>query len=1383
MIRQQRYPDGNVFAAGDLVRLVLEPGTHTGEAFVRTNLDFAGEIRREIVAFTEQGLAPAGSAWHDVPMHRLPDGRFEIRLPLLDTGFFEAKCFLRHPDGSIGWSDGGNFCFKVESAENAAGNTIYCAFVRQFGGAACWTPAEQQEMEQQAAALDAAGCTVIPPGGTFRQVIARLDHIFDRLGCRILQLLPIHPVPTVYARMGRFGSPFAATDYFAVDPALAEFDPGATPLAQFIELVDAVHARQGRIFLDIPVNHTGWGSRTQAEHPEYFVRDEQGNFVSPGAWGVVWADLCKLDYRNPEVPQMMAGVFLYWCRHGVDGFRCDAGYMLPAAAWTYITAKVREEYPDTVFLLEGLGGRMEVQEDLLLRHGLDWAYSELFQNYQLDQVAGCRDYVTRCGRNCGTLVNFAETHDNTRLAAVSPGYAAMRCVLCALLAENGGFGFANGVELLATERIDVHGAAPLDWQHHPDLVHLLRRLNALLAGHPAFFRGSRTEWIGQGHHCAVLLRRPLRGEPVLVLVNLDDKQPHTARWDSRSFTGQWDLLTDQQAVHEPGRFNLAPGGYACLSERPFALPEPVGEPARVLQQRLTHMAWKLRRWFNSDDTPDPAALAQDPWEFCHRLSGQAIPPVTRYRLGRDEHRLVPVPAGDLLLLEGSMPFRAELIIRGKTVRAERSLQGGKHHFTLFLPPREALTAPEVFDLRITEFPAAGKPARRQARILELPEAEDASWPLSFTHADAVSRYAFAANDRGGMALIPAAWGTLGSKYDALLAANGHAGCPVDRRVLFTRCRGWLTADGFSCAIDERSLVRFSGGMDNRAEWEFALSLGQGRTLNLVVAMQFAFNGDAVRFRFTRADRDDRATGVRIILRPDLEDRINHGLTKAYTGPERHFPTAITARPDGFRFAPAPERYLDLRLRGGRFVSQPEWQYMVDLPLEKRYGQDHCTDLFSPGYLEYRLDSGGSCELTASAMCDPERLQWPPDTSLPDAIAPLAGAEAGLRHFVVRRDDWQTIIAGYPWFLDWGRDTLIALRGLIAAGRREDAEAILRTFATFEECGTIPNVIHGKDVSNRDTSDAPLWLFVAADDYIRRFQAPELLDMGCGGRSFREVLSSIVRWYRQGTPNGIRVDDASGLVFSPSHFTWMDTNYPAGTPRMGYPIEIQALWIAALAMLERHTGDRNAAEWRQQAQHALLARFYLTGSDRFSDCLHCHGYHPAADAVPDDHIRSNQLLAVTLGAITDRQKAATVVRSAEQLLVPGAIRSLADRPVQYELPVTRNGVLLNDPRHPYRGRYEGPEDTSRKVAYHNGTAWLWPYPSFCEALYLLGGEPARARAASLLHAASYMAGSGVPGFLSEIADGDAPHREQGCPAQAWSMSEFYRVARMLDCQQP
>ena len=193
-----------------------------------------------------------------------------------------------------------------------------------------------------------------------------------------------------------------------------------------------------------------------------------------------------------------------------------------------------------------------------------------------------------------------------------------------------------------------------------------------------------------------------------------------------------------------------------------------------------------------------------------------------------------------------------------------------------------------------------------------------------------------------------------------------------------------------------------------------------------------------------------------------------------------------------------------------------------------------------------------------------------------------------RSFVVQRGSGKTVIAGYPWFLDWGRDTFICARGLLAAGMAEEVKQLLVTFARFEKDGTLPNTIFGEDASNRDTSDAPLWFGLVCEELAQTDRASSATAPGgalaplygtvvdSSGRTLLEVLQSIATNYIKGTPNGIRMDPGSALIWSPSHFTWMDTNYPAGTPREGYPVEIQALWICLLRQLERSRRSNRTA---------------------------------------------------------------------------------------------------------------------------------------------------------------------------------------------------------------
>ena len=1380
-----------------------------GSAWLRTNIGYGRIGRQEIIREIDSGETPLGRDWFDIPMVRTDDFNFEVTLPLCEVGHFEAKCFFAE-EGRMQplWPAGGNVVINIEPADACCANIIYNAFIRQFGPNK--KGAFQSAMpSENINALDSAGYTVIPPSGTFRDLIRELDFIIGELGCRIIQLLPIHPTPTTYGRMGRFGSPYAALSFTAVDPALAEFDSSATPLEQFVELVDAVHARNARLIIDIAINHTGWAAGLHESHSRWLLRNSRGEIEVPGAWGVRWEDLTRLDYTQLDLWQYMADVFLTWCRRGVDGFRCDAGYMIPIRAWTYIIAKVREQFPDTIFHLEGLGGKISVMRQLLNRANFNWAYSELFQNYDRRQIQAYFEGIREISKGEGVLVHFAETHDNPRLAAHSHIYARMRTTLCALFSEFGAFGFANGVEWFATDKINVHESPSLNWGAEPNQVDAIRRLGKLLRVHPAFGPQCRNTLIqaGEGNFLVMLREHLPSGARLLITVNLDDQQSTTAVWsaDAAGMAGSsfLDILSEKaiEADRSEGLLSieLAPGQVYCLTgkasdletirDTPSLLQQP---PDKVLWQCLRAKAIEIYRFFHGNGDignfdPDQAAgkLRDDPVEYCRRINPHNRQSrVVFWRWPRDIHREVMIPPEHFLLVTAEDKFHARIIDIEKTLGREESLPDSEGtHFALFAP-FEIPESHRSLQLELAQF-AEHRCQHETGHLLLLTKAENIVIRRRFNRLECKdpSLLFLGTNRRGAMLRAAVSWGKLNSRYDGLLAPNNNPDYPEDRLMVLARCRAWLVYQGYSQKIGDDCLSGFCYGMNSSARWDFNVPSGLGESVALTVRVSMVRDCNTVQLAFIRPPSDGTRGGladhkpIQLILRPDIEYRNFHHTTKAYQGLENRWPDAVTVKKSGFIFSPEASCSLSLSVTVGEFVAEPEWHYMVHRPMEADRGLDPDSDLFSPGYFSLFLEGGRQATLFAETNGERPSTAVSEADHTADTEAPEQALRKALDHYVVRRQPLKSVIAGYPWFLDWGRDALIFTRGLIACRRLDEAGDIIEQFGRFEKEGTIPNMIQGKDATNRDTSDAPLWFIVACRDMVDTGQRPQFLERSRQQRSLRHILLSIGHGLTAGTLNGIRMDPESALLYSPAHFSWMDTDHPAGTPREGYPVEIQALWYAALRFLGQIDTAGEGDYWQRLADRvrsSIMNLYFLKSEGYFSDCLHAGSGIPAVKAEPDDALRPNQLLALTLEAVTDRTVTAAVLSACEELLVPGAIRSLADRPVKRPLEIIHRGRRLNDPYYPYFGHYSGDEDTLRKPAYHNGTAWTWLFPSYCEALAMVYGENGRAAARDLLGSGMRHLESECLGHVPEILDGNYPHTPRGCDAQAWGVSELLRV---------
>ncbi len=1437
MIKFKQFPEPGrhlLRYSGDTleIRIYGELGLTDGQAFISTNIGNATIRRNEIIEETEERITAAGGDWIDIPMERVDDYTFAIRFALTEPGHFECKCSFVPQDGTEPvWAEGDNLHINVKPAAYCARNSVYCAFVRQFGQNKNRKKSELPEgiTREELIKFDDNGYALIPESGTFRDLIGELDHIVNTLQCRIIHLLPVNPVPTVYGRMGRYGSPYASLDFTGIDPALAEFDKKATPLDQFIELADAVHQRDAKLFLDIAINHTGWAAKLHEQHPDWLVHEPDGTIHSPGAWGVVWGDLTELDHSKRDLWEYLADMFLTWCIRGVDGFRCDAGYMIPCEAWTYIIARVRKEYPETIFLLEGLGGDAAVTRQLLDMANMDWAYSELFQNYSREQIEGYLQYAWRESSSNGVMIHYAETHDNNRLASVSTTYASMRTALAALSSVSGAFGFANGVEWFAEEKIDVHESSALNWGSEINQIPLIRRLNLLSGTHPAFQAGAMLSVIPSNCNHAVVFSRidANNMHPVTVSVNLDIHHSANIEW-SNSYTPEMaaqeyavDLISGkrQTLIHTPDgkvRIILPAGKFVCLSvdKRWLDLLNKSEKNTTLAIDHLTRQAAKamvLRLIVNHNRTAvvprddfDPEEwadmLLRSPEDFFRSFAdGYSCRGVVVWHWPEDCRREVMIPPGHAILAVA--PYRFRCLIKdekGVVIARAIALKDNSGRYFALIPPPESVKKHRYLSFLIRVYkPDCPSACFSTSGLFQLPpDIEEADVDFNRNEIYNRNRVFLQSNGCGAIIHQQMEMEKLSSRYDAILLANLNKNYPEDRYISWRRMRIWIVWHARRQELKHEQLHSFHVAEDGGGVWDYLVPIGNGLFVRLCIKMRIIPGKNAVAVTLLRYSAEGMSkrladnAAIQIIIRPDIEDRNFHCCTKAAAGPEQNWPGKIVEKTRGFEFHAAPDRILSIRASHGTFKRKDAWIYMMWMENEANRGLDPHSDLYSPGSFKFQLGGNDCVNILGEVLgsSQEERCPFPKERiELEKPMNPAIEHAAlySLGQFVVKRDDLKTVIAGYPWFLDWGRDTLIAVRGLIAAGcYRDDVRKILLQFAKFEKDGTIPNMISGANADNRDTTDAPLWLFTATADFCRTEGNYSFLDTVVRKKeTFRDVLGQLARNLIKGTPNGILCDKDSMLLFSPPHFTWMDTNYPAGTPREGYPIEIQALWFATLSFLsEISQTAEEAAYWKdiaEKVQTSIQKFFTLPNCKYLSDCLHCKSGTPAAKAIADDHLRPNQLLAITLGAVTDQKVCAGILDECASLLVPGAIRSLADRDTKYKLPVyAADGRLLNQPDHPYFGTYEGDEDTRRKPAYHNGTAWTWQFPLYPEAYCLTWGEFGKETAKAYLSSMVLKMDSGCVMQLPEIIDGDAPHTGRGCDAQAWGMSEFYRVWKLL-----
>jgi predicted glycogen debranching enzyme len=480
--------------------------------------------------------------------------------------------------------------------------------------------------------------------------------------------------------------------------------------------------------------------------------------------------------------------------------------------------------------------------------------------------------------------------------------------------------------------------------------------------------------------------------------------------------------------------------------------------------------------------------------------------------------------------------------------------------------------------------------------------------------------------------------------------------------------------------------------------------------------------------------------------------------------------------------------LRLMLHGQRTALTLEDSVLaeVNYRLEARRGYESTGELWSPGYFRVDLTPGHDATLVASTESWETLQTLPPDQAweveyerrqrllhaVPAAgqtdmaaelvlaadqfIIKPAGRVADEARMQAAGDEVRTLIAGYHWFTDWGRDTMISLEGLtLTTGRHVEAGYILRTFANYIQDGLIPNLFpEGEKAGLYHTADATLWFFHAIDRYVAITQDRATL------KQLLPKLLDIVEHHLHGTRFGIGVDSQDGLLRHGQtgyQLTWMDAKVGdwVVTPRAGKAVEINALWYNALRLLEHWMDEegrtqeaRRLAASAEQAQRSFNQRFWYAAGNHLYDVIDgAHG--------DDSACRPNQILAIALRyPILDAARWEPVLDVVHRrLLTPVGLRSLATG-------------------HPdYKPKYDG-DLRARDAAYHQGTVWAWLMGPFIDAwLRVYPDDPAGAR--RFLQGFKDHLDAACIGSISEIFDAEAPFTPRGCVAQAWSVAEVLR----------
>jgi predicted glycogen debranching enzyme len=637
------------------------------------------------------------------------------------------------------------------------------------------------------------------------------------------------------------------------------------------------------------------------------------------------------------------------------------------------------------------------------------------------------------------------------------------------------------------------------------------------------------------------------------------------------------------------------------------------------------------------------------------------------------------------------------------------------------------------------------------------------------------------NSRGGYSAGTIA-GCNTRRYHGLL--TGTLTPPANRMVTLSNCLETVIIEG-----EESSFSTFEFGdrfapegflhqntfrRDIGAHFEFELG-----PVYVTKSVYLAAQSDTVAIVYDFTNVGD---GITFVLRPFAAMRNFHYLQKAIT----KFGAQIADGTVSVQAHDIPNCRLFLLPEGMWFEHNPQWWYNFVYRADKERGQDFTEDLWSPGVFKVHLDEPQRIVLwahlgdkplpqTAAEHSHLEMLCEDLRKRQSELAAVGHGGDKIFRKLCLAADQFvierriksvptTTILAGYPWFMDWGRDAFVALPGLLLKTERfEEAASVLTTFASAAEDGIIPNRFDDyDDKPHYNSIDSSLWFINAAFEYLQASGDTNLFDT-----KLMPTIRWIVDCYHDGTKFGIHADTDALITGgnAETQLTWMDAkcNGVVFTPRYGKAVEINALWYNALCRLAHYYKDKDGnieSQYKHMAEEvaaSFAAAFWNEATGCLYDCI-------LPDGTTDESMRPNQIFAVSLpfSPLAAKQQRAVVETVKQYLLTPYGLRTLNAQDVRYQ------------------GRYTGAQ-FERDRAYHQGTAWPWLMGAFIEAYLRVNDFSRKSRKEAtkyLRPLLEHLTESGCIGSISEVFDGEEPYRPGGCFAQAWSVAEVLRAYLLI-----